>query len=237
MLREAMDALRNPAGAVRLAVQLLAGPLRSAIRGSQPEEAARVSEVLGALETATAELTRLLAPLGLNSLERSAEVIALPGASLCPQALVAAVRQGVRQRCQLPATLETTVEAGARPVAATQDLQVALVGLVENAMESMARRRPGGAPWTVELRVSLAPAEELGDEMHVVFDVRDCGDGLPPGVRRWLDDPTGATPESAPSGPGMSLQLARRVAEGCGGRLVATRVSGGTRMQLRVPHH
>lgn len=234
-LRETVNALRDPAGAVRLAVQLLAGPLRSAIRDSAPAEAARVCEVLGALETATAELTRLLAPLGPLTVTPSAEVIALPGATVGCEALVAAVRQGVRQRCQLPATLETTVDPEARPVAATGDLQVALVGLVENAMESMARRRPGGAPWTVELRVSVAPAEELGDALHVVFDVRDRGDGLPAGVHRWLDDPTGASAESSPSGPGMSLQLARRVAEGCGGRLVASRVAGGTRVQLRVP--
>lgn len=237
VLRETVNALRDPAGAVRLAVQLLAGPLRSAIREASSEEAARVSEVLGALETATAELSRLLTPLGPLSAAPSADVIPLPGASLRPEALVAAVRQGVRQRCQLPATLETTVEPGARPVAASGDLQVALVGLVENAIESMARRRPGGAPWTVELQVSLDAAEELGEELHVVFEVRDHGDGLPTGVRQWLDDPTGSTAEVSPSGPGMSLQLARRVAEGCGGALVANRVAGGTRMQLRVPHH
>ncbi len=235
-LRETVNALRDPAGAVRLAVQLLAGPLRSAIRESSPEEAARVCEVLGALETATAELTRLLAPLGPLSATPAADVIPLPGASVGPDALVAAVRQGVRQRCQLPFTVETSVEAGAQPAAEAGDLQVALVGLVENAVESMARRRPGDAPWTVELRVSMALAEELGEEMHVVFEVRDRGDGLPPGVLRWLEDPSSAVTESAPSGPGMSLQLARRVAEGCGGRLVATRVAGGTRMQLRVPH-
>ena len=238
VLRETLDALRNPAGAVRIAVQLLAGPLRFAIRESSADEAARVTEVLGALETATAELTSLLAPMaGSMSAAPTAEVIALPGASVGPEALVAAVRQGVRQRCRLAASLETTVEPGARPVAATQDLQVALVGLVENAMESMARRRPESAPWTVELRVFLGPAEELGDDMHVVFEVRDRGDGIPTGVRRWLEDPTGTVGSSSPSGPGMSLQLARRVAEGCGGRLVATRVSGSTRVQLRVPHN
>lgn len=236
VLRERLGALRNPAGAVRLAVQLLAGPLRSATAGASPEDAARVHEVLGALETATAELTRLLTPLGPLSAAPAADVIPLPRASMDGEALLAAVRQGVRQRCQLPATLETSVEPGIRPVASTGDLQVALVGLVENAMESMARRRPDGAPWIVELRVSLVPAEDLGDEMHVVFEVRDRGDGLPAGVRRWLEDPTGASAESGPSAPGMSLQLARRVAEGAGGRLVATRVSGGTRMQLRVPH-
>lgn len=236
MLRERLGALRDPAGAVRLAVQMLAGPLRSATEGASPQDAARVSEVLGALETATAELTRLLAPLGPLTATRAADVIALPSASMAPQALLAAIRQGVRQRCLLPATLETSVEPGVRPVAATGDLQVALVGLVENAMESMARRRPDDAPWTVELRVSLVAAEDLGDEMHVLFEVRDRGDGLPAGVRRWLEDPVGASAESGPSGPGMSLQLARRVAEGAGGRLVGTRVSGGTRMQLRVPH-
>ncbi len=73
VLRETINALRDPAGAVRLAVQLLAGPLRSAIRQSSPAEAARVCEVLSALETATAELTGLLTPLKRMTSDHAAE--------------------------------------------------------------------------------------------------------------------------------------------------------------------
>ncbi len=233
MLREALDALRNPAGAVRLAVQILAGPLRSAIRESSSQDADRVCEVLDALEAATAELTRLLTPAAVGV--GVADMLVPRDTAVSPEALVAAVCQSVRARCQLSATIETSVEPGTRPVGTMQDLQIALTGLVENAMESMARRRPGCAPWTVELSVAHVPSESDGKALHVAFDVRDRGDGLPAGVRRWLEDPSGASPEGAPSGPGMSLQFARRVAEGSGGRLLATRVGGTTRIRLRVP--
>ncbi len=233
-MRATVDALRNPAGAVRLAVQMLAGPLRSAVRHAPADEASQIADVLGALESATAELTRLLAPLRRPP-PASADVIVMPGAPVGVAALLTAVRQTVGQRVRLPASVECSSEPGVRPAADPKDLQTALVGLVENAIESMARRRPNGSPWTVELRVTREPAEELGDAMHVVFDVRDRGDGLPRGVLEWLDDPAGIAGAPAPEGPGMSLQLARRVAEGAGGRLIASRVGGTTRMRLCVP--
>lgn len=229
-LRATLDALRNPAGAVRLAVQMLAGPLRAAMQGASQEQAATVADVLGALESATAELTQLLAPLGP---ERPAgRVIALPNPEPGVDAVVAAVRRTVGERVRLPAKIESIVEPGLRPDVDAKDLQAALVGLVQNAIESMARRRPNGAPWMVELRATLEP---MGHDAHaVVFDVRDRGDGLPPCVMRWLGDATGLAPEGA-DGPGMSLRLARRVAEGAGGTLLATRVGGTTRVRLRVP--
>jgi signal transduction histidine kinase len=230
-LRATLDALRNPAGAVRLAVQMLAGPLRAAMEGASAEQAASVADVLGALETATAELTQLLAPLGAE--RPVGELIALPNAPLGVEAIVAGVRQTVSQRVRLPATVESIVEPGLRPDVDAKDLQAALVGLVQNAIESMARRRPNGAPWMVELRVTLEPS---GQGTHaVVFDVRDRGDGLPPSIMRWLGDATGLAPDAADGGPGMSLQLARRVAEGAGGRLLASRVGGTTRVRLCVP--
>ena len=235
-LRATLDSLRNPAGAVRLAVQMLAGPLRDATRSASAEQASQVAEVLGALETATAELTRLLAPLSGGGGNGAAEVIAMPTSPPLVERVIEGVRQAVQQRVRLPAAVETSIEAGARPSADAKDLQAALVGLVENAIESMARRRPDASPWTVELRVTLEPTEVLGDAMQVVFDVRDRGDGLPPGVRRWLEDPQGLNAQPAPAGPGMSLQLARRVAEDAGGSLKAARVGGTTRVRLCVPH-
>lgn len=233
-LHATLDALRNPAGAVRLAVQMLAGPLRSALQGASVEDAARVADVLGALETATAELTRLLAPLG-PSVIRAANDVPMARAPVGVEGIVAGVRQTIGQRVQLPAAVDAVVEPGLAPAADPEDLQTALVGLVQNAIESMARRRPKRAPWAVELRASLEPAEDLGEEMFVVFDVRDRGDGIPSAVMRWLDDPSGFASEPAPGGPGMSLRLARRVAEGAGGRLIATRVGGTTRVRLCVP--
>ena len=103
-------------------------------------------------------------------------------------------------------------------------------------MEAVVRRRPDGAPWSVELRVYLDPVEDLGDAMYVVFDVRDRGDGFPGEVLTWLADATGMAPMHSPCGPGMSLQLARRVAESAGGTLTASRVGGTTRVRLAVPH-
>lgn len=229
-LRATLDALRDPAGAVRLAVQMLAGPLRAAMQGASEEQAACVAEVLGALETATAELTRLLAPLGAK--DPVGDLIALRNAAPGVEAVVAAVRRTVGERVRLPATIESIVEPGLRPDVDAKDLQAALVGLAQNAIESMARRRPNGAPWMIELRATLEPVGQHAH--HVVFDVRDRGDGLPPGVMRWLGDATGLAPETG-DGPGMSLQLARRVAEGAGGTLLASRVGGTTRIRLCVP--
>lgn len=229
-LRGTLDALRNPAGAVRLAVQMLAGPLRAAMQGASQDQAASVADVLGALETATAELTQLLAPLG--AARPVGEVIPLPSSAPGVEAIVSAVRRTVGERVRLRANIESIVEPGLRPDVDAKDLQAALVGLVQNAIESMARRRPNGAPWMVELRATLEPAGR--DAHHVVFDIRDRGDGLPPSVMRWLGDATGLAPDAA-DGPGMSLQLARRVAEGAGGTLLASRVGGTTRVRLCVP--
>lgn len=233
-LRSTLDALRNPAGAVRLAVQMLSGPLRSALRHASDEDASQIGDVLRALESATGELTRLLAPL--RSPAPAANVVVMPSAPIGAEGLVTAVQQAVGQRCQLPASVEVRVEPGVCPAADARDLQTALVGLVENAIEAMARRRPQAAPWRVHLDVSLQPIDALGDTMQVVFEVRDRGDGLPPDVGRWLDDPGGHAGEPGPGSPGMSLQLARRVAEDAGGALHASRVGGTTRVRLCVPH-
>lgn len=237
-LRSTLDALRNPAGAVRLAVQMLAGPLRSILEVAPPAEAARVAEVLTALEHATEELTGLLAPNAQRA-ANSAPVIALPAAHSM-EAIVGGVRTTVEERVRLPAMIDARVESGCEPAADPADLQAALVGLVENAIESMARRRPGAAPWRVELRVALETPDESmkdgGEALLVAFDVRDRGDGLPPAVMDWLADPDGASHVANDDGPGMSLQLARRVAEGAGGSLRATRVGGTTRVRLCVPH-
>ena len=233
-LRGTLDALRNPAGAVRLAVQMLSGPLRAALDRAEPQDAAQIDEVLRALESATGELTRLLAPL--RTAPPTADVLVMPAPAVGTEGLVAAVQQAVERRCPLPAHIDVRVEPGVCPVGDPRDLQTALVGLVENAIESMARRRPQASPWRVQLDVSLQPAEERGGAMHVVFEVRDRGDGIPPTVTDWLRDAAGVLPSPLDGGPGMSLQLARRVAEDAGGELRATRVGGMTRVQLRVPH-
>ncbi|MCR9161222.1 MAG: ATP-binding protein [Nannocystaceae bacterium] len=231
-LRATVEALRNPAGAVRLAAQMLAGPMRAALRGASEAEAACIADVLGALESATAELTRILAHMGSERPAAELVVLAKPECEPGLEALVAAVRRTLEERVSLRASVESVVEPGLRPDVDPKDLQAALFGLVQNAMESMARRRPDGAPWQVQMRASLEPAGP--GTHHVVFDIRDRGDGLPPGVMRWLCDATGLS-DSAADGPGMSLRLARRVAEGAGGTLEASRVGGTTRVRLSVP--
>ncbi len=232
-LRQTVDRLRDPAGAVRLAVQMLAGPLRAMLPTMDPATERRVEQVLTALDTATSELTALLGPTSAEP-PSSFTPRVIDGARARPvdvEAMLERVCAAVRQRCALPSTLTTAVESGVQPRISERDLQTALGGLIENAIEASARKRPGHSPWAVELRVYLDAAEELGDEMHVVFEVRDRGDGLPRAVLDWARGGDGGCAEA-----GMSLQLARRIAEDAGGRLSFTRVSGCTRVCLRVPH-
>ncbi|MEM6295488.1 MAG: ATP-binding protein [Myxococcota bacterium] len=235
-LRRTVESLRDPAGAVRLAVQMLAGPLRAAMESAPAEDVARVTAVLEALETSSAQLTELLSPGAPPAAAFTPRVV--PDGGVVPDvaALVARAADTATARSPQGATVEVFVEDGVRPRVSERDLSAALAGLLENAMEAVVRRRPDAAPWSVELRVYLDPVEDLGDAMHVVFDVRDRGDGLPGEVLTWLADETGLAPMHSPCGPGLSLQLARRVAESAGGTLSASRVSGTTRLRVAVPH-
>ncbi len=234
-LRHTLDALRNPAGAVRLAVQMLAGPLRSVLAGADPGQASQVEAVLGALETATSELTQLLSPLTITAPSGDAEVISMPQAATCMGEILEGARRTLKRQTRLEHQVVVSAAPGLRPHVSAVDLQTALVGLLHNALEASARRRPADGPWQVELRVTLEPAEDLGDELAVVFEVRDRGDGLPQTVLAWLDDRQCLPANDTLEGPGMSLQLARRVAEGAGGHLCARRVGGETRVRLSVP--
>ncbi len=234
-LRRTVESLRNPAGAIRLAVQILVGPLRAALRGIEAGQASQVESVLGALEMATAELTHLLTPVANVPALEGAQLITMPPPGAEVEDIVAGVRRALAEQSVLEHHVAVQAVPGLRPKANAADIQAALVGLLGNAIEASARRRPADAPWQVELRVTLEPAEDLGEEMAVVFEVRDRGDGLPPGVLSWLEDPDVMTPAPEFEGPGMSLQLARRVAEGAGGQLCARRIGGTTRVRLSVP--
>jgi len=227
-LRATLEALRNPAGAVRIAVQALVSEL------GQLEQKDGIGEVMRALANATAELTHLLAPLGPTASRSPADVISMysaPGV----EGMLRDLRRSVAEQVRLPATLDLRVEPGLMPDADRDGLAVALTGLVQNAVEAMARRRPKRSPWQVELRATLEADWDLGGRMCVVFEVRDHGDGIPPALARWLDDPNGSGSSSSSEGPGMTLQLARRIAEDALGRLTMSRVAGTTRVRLSVP--
>lgn len=272
----AIAQLRNPAGAIRLAVQILAGPLRQALAQIEPGQHAQVLSVLEALESSTTELCAALGaapvPEPHSLLPQQAEpaanddvspshaqpntvAVAVPsgGPSLAaavptPQQpvpgvpwqdaddLLARLEVLVVTRSPLPALLSVDVAADLCPMVSGSDLLQALCGLVDNAIEASARAKPRAQPWTVEVRAFLASAEDRSGGMHVVFEVRDHGDGLPEAVTGWLAQNTDEL-EASDQGPGAGLRLARRVADDAGGRLEACRKSRRTCVRIRVPQY
>jgi two-component system, NtrC family, sensor histidine kinase HydH len=97
-----------------------------------------------------------------------------------------------------------------------------LRSLITNAMEAMGRS--GG-----QLRISLARGQGAGG---VTLEVRDSGPGLTPEQLARVGRPFYTT---KPRGLGVGLALARRVAEGSGGRLDIDSAPGhGTAVRLRL---
>lgn len=188
--------LRDAASAVRLAVQMLNGPLAP---WNEPDEV-RVREVMGALDQATKKLCTLVTTLQPSANDRPPTIAAPPSAPIVEPPIAAAPPEPIarpnraRPRApkrpdappateldallhQLELTVLTrsdppvllSVQAAAGLVAAIDPatLLQLLVRLVEDAAAL------GPAPdTTVALRAWLDPAEELGDAMELVIEVR-----------------------------------------------------------------
>ncbi|HUE97293.1 MAG TPA: ATP-binding protein, partial [Longimicrobiaceae bacterium] len=98
-------------------------------------------------------------------------------------------------------------------------LRHALVNILRNAVQAS----PGRAP---VLRI----AEEADS---LVFEVRDFGDGLPPGAEERLFDPFFTT---RTNGTGLGLAVARRAVESHGGRIEASNhPAGGALFRILLP--
>lgn len=260
-VRTTLARLRDPAGAIRLAVQILAGPLRPLMQRLEPGPRGQVSDVLTALEASAQELCRALEtagaaneqPLGGETSQPAAPSCAAvpdappaaqpPAAQPAPKEASADVAALLRRlevltvtRSALPALLAVDAPQDVQLRNASPDLLGVLCGLVENAIEASARAKPNGAPWTVDVRAFVDPAEDFGEALDLVFEIRDRGDGLPDELVRWCSDPEPSLAPDPDGGPGTTLNLARRIVEDASGRLEFIRTSRRTAVRMRFPH-
>ena len=248
--------IREPMGAVRLAVQILAGPMARALEQLDEVTRARVQSVLQTLEQSTKQVCDVLAAYPVNDAQAPAAngpVIAAPPAKVAaPRArapMVAAngpmraagprtvdVDDLLRKleivtvtRSALPVMLSVDAHAGLQAVDAGRELLPTIVGLVERATRDSAEARPHARPWTVEVRAFVDPAEILGDEMHVVIEVRHDGTAIRREVIAWLEG-NGAAPVDEPA-----LVAAKAVAEAAGGRVEVLGAGPKTAVRVRLP--
>jgi hypothetical protein len=251
--RSVVTRLREPVGAVRLAVQILAGPLSRGIDQLDEVTRARVSSVLQTLEQSTRQVCDILATVpvidthapaangpapSMPAPRRKAESATAPPAARQPgpgpravdvDELLRRLEIVTVTRASVPVLLAVDAHAGLQAADAGPDLLATIVGLVERAARDSAQARPHGRPWTVEVRAFVDPAEILGDEMHVVIEVRHDGTPLSRSVVAWLEGGAAAPEGEAP------LAAAKALAEAAGGRVEALSAGTKTAIRLRLP--
>ena len=237
--------LREPMGAVRLAVQILAGPLQRGLEQLDEVTRARVQSVLQTLEQSTKQVCEILAtapvvqvqaptangPAPRMSVEKATRAANGPAVASGPRAvdvdeLLRRLEIVTVTRSSVPMLLMVDAHPGLHAADAGRELLPTVVGLVERAARDSAHARPHARPCTVEVRAFVDPAEILGDEMHVVLEVRHDGTALSPAVRAWLES-GGPTPHDEPA-----LVAAKTLADAAGGRLEA--LGSGTKTAIRV---
>ncbi|MFO0636068.1 MAG: hypothetical protein U0168_24785 [Nannocystaceae bacterium] len=201
-------ALRDTAAAAQLAVQLLAGPLSPT--AEPPPDPAQLREVLTALDRETRRICALVAKLQPAANDRPPGVAAArparvaapprrptakpePSGGVAVDELLRAVELELLTRGELAPRLSIVATPRLHTTAGGPALVAALAGLVLDAAAL------GPADATVQLRVFTDLAEDLGDAMHVVFEVR-------PDPRT----PSPAWPTVPAAPPDASLTLGRR---------------------------
>jgi hypothetical protein len=233
--------IREPMGAVRLAVQILAGPMARALDQLDEVTRARVQSVLQTLEPSTKQVCDVLAGFPVTDAQAPAAngpLLPTSGtASPKPAAprnvdvddLLRKLEIVTVTRSALPVMLSVDAHAGLQAVDAGRELLPTIVALVERATRDSAEARPHARPWTVEVRAFVDPAEILGDEMHVVIEVRHDGTAVRREVIAWLEG-SGVEPSAEPA-----LVAAKAVAEAAGGRIEVLGAGTKTAVRVRLP--
>jgi signal transduction histidine kinase len=106
-------------------------------------------------------------------------------------------------------------------------LASALDNLVRNAMEAAVAAKDLGQVSAPQVWVRVRREEDAA-----VVEVEDNAGGPPPDFERRLFEPFVTT---KPKGVGLGLSMARRAVEQQGGRLMFTRIPGGSRFAIRLP--
>ncbi|MBX7084167.1 MAG: hypothetical protein K1X88_33480 [Nannocystaceae bacterium] len=201
--------LRDTAAAAQLAVQLLAGPLSPT--SEPPPDPTQLREVLAALDRETRRICALVAklqpaandpPPAVAPAARPARVAAptrraaskpAPAGGIAVDELLRALELELLGRGELAPRLSIVATPRLHATTGGPALVAALAGLVLDAAAL------GPADATVQLRVFTDLAEDLGDALHVVFEVR-------PDPR--TPSPAWPTVPSAP--PDAALTVGRR---------------------------
>lgn len=205
--------------------------------------------ILGNLDLLTAQLGSLppamagrLAPLATAALEaaeagarRTAELLTyarpLGGqpTRIDPGARIAAMAKLLRRDIAGRATLRLAVRQGVGEIeCAPAQFEAALINLVVNAAEAIARRPPGAPPG----RIEIAGRSEAD---RFVLRVTDNGSGMPPSLAAHAHEPF-VTTKPAGEGPGLGLVQVQLFAETGGGDMaIASTPDSGTTVTLRLP--
>jgi two-component system nitrogen regulation sensor histidine kinase GlnL len=214
--------IRNPLGAIRGAVQLLARELAPGSRFGEYtqvliQEVDRVNRIIEQLLDLARPVQLRTAPLNLHQLLERVALLAAEGA----------LAQGV--------TIVRRYDPSLPPILGDEDRLVQVFhNLVRNALDAM----KGGGRLTLTTRISLSPVFAkmdlgAGQRSMVEVQVTDEGTGIPARVQAKVFDPFFTTKER---GLGLGLALCHRILEEHKGAVRIDSVEGrGTTVTCFLP--
>jgi two-component system nitrogen regulation sensor histidine kinase GlnL len=214
--------IRNPLGAIRGAVQLLARELAPGSRFGEYtqvliQEVDRVNRIIEQLLDLARPVQLRTGPLNLHQLLERVALLAAEGA----------LAQGV--------TIVRRYDPSLPPILGDEDRLVQVFhNLVRNALDAM----KGGGRLTLTTRISLSPVFAkmdlgAGQRSMVEVQVTDEGTGIPARVQAKVFDPFFTTKER---GLGLGLALCHRILEEHKGAVRIDRVEGrGTTVTCFLP--
>jgi len=214
--------IRNPLGAIRGAVQLLARELAPGSRFGEYtqvliQEVDRVNRIIEQLLDLARPVQLRTAPLNLHQLLERVALLAAEGAQA----------QGV--------TIVRRYDPSLPPILGDEDRLVQVFhNLVRNALDAM----KGGGRLTLTTRISLSPVFAkmdlgAGQRSMVEVQVTDEGTGIPARVQAKVFDPFFTTKER---GLGLGLALCHRILEEHKGAVRIDSVEGrGTTVTCFLP--
>jgi len=214
--------IRNPLGAIRGAVQLLARELAPGSRFGEYtqvliQEVDRVNRIIEQLLDLARPVQLRTGPLNLHQLLERVSLLAAEGA----------LAQGV--------TIVRRYDPSLPPILGDEDRLVQVFhNLVRNALDAM----KGGGRLTLTTRISLSPVFAkmdlgAGQRSMVEVQVTDEGTGIPARVQAKVFDPFFTTKER---GLGLGLALCHRILEEHKGAVRIDSVEGrGTTVTCFLP--
>lgn len=249
--------LRNPVSAIRMATELLVGPLSSVKDKLEPRMALSVERTLSALQSSVEQVVHLVQIEGKqpranlrvvdgpeNAQARTAPRPTPPAQTQRPArtrvdvlALLRKLEIVIVTRSALPALLAVQCDRPLWLDVQGAELMRALSNLVENAIEASSKAAPKASPWTVHITCERDP------QGNCLFRVRNRGERPPAQVLQWLaqeEHQPGQGPRSSKTDGqvhGLGLVSVRGVLEAQGGGLRAEHREGHTEFCAWLPAH